>query len=430
MQAKLAAHQPFNRQIRDRLGDKWTVPVVDALSDGPLRFSELWRTLGTAPKVLTNALRSLERDGLVERHESRDAGLQVEYRLSATGRAFRKLVEDIDVWSARHEPRIIAARDLYAPPTNRCAPASTSAPLPGTSMALSHICIPVRDIDQAIRGFADVLGVEPSRVQEAATVLQAGHGRERIRLCLFQLRNLVVELIQQMSGDGPYNDFLNTMGPGVAHIGLDVDPDWRVNPQHRQSFGPRLVERPDGSLYRADIDLSGELGTEIHLLSPPLWQTLGGRRPSSSQTASLATVPVSHIGIVVPNVMQADRMYSKLMRVVGSGSARRPRAFRYRQTQDAMTATCSHGEIAINLIQPLRAGPLRDHLRRHGPGVHHVGFNVGTHVATTVERLERQGAEPLFGDAKSGHVRLDLSRTLGLRIDVTSARKAASPRRS
>jgi hypothetical protein len=125
---------------------------------------------------------------------------------------------------------------------------------------------------------------------------------------------------------------------------------------------------------------------------------------------------------VVPNVMQADRACSKLMRIIDP-STRRPRAFRHVQREDAMVATCSGGAIAIDLIQPLR-GPLQDYLRQHGPGVHHVGFNVD--VTTTVERLERKGAEPLSGKAESGHVRLDLSRRLGFCIDVTSTRGSTS----
>jgi hypothetical protein len=60
------------------------------------------------------------------------------------------------------------------------------------------------------------------------------------------------------------------------------------------------------------------------------------------------------------------------------------------------------------------------------PGVHHIGFNVGTSVTTTVERLERKGVEALFGNARSGHVCLDLSRKLGLRIDVTSIQPIAA----
>jgi DNA-binding HxlR family transcriptional regulator len=56
------------RLVLDRIGDKWTVLIVLLLSDGPLRFSEIRDQLGrVAPKVLTQTLRRMERDGLVTR---------------------------------------------------------------------------------------------------------------------------------------------------------------------------------------------------------------------------------------------------------------------------------------------------------------------------------------------------------------------------
>lgn len=56
------------RLVLDRVGDKWTSLLVLLLSDGPLRFTQLRTQLGrVAPKVLTESLRRMERDGLVTR---------------------------------------------------------------------------------------------------------------------------------------------------------------------------------------------------------------------------------------------------------------------------------------------------------------------------------------------------------------------------
>ena len=56
------------RRMLDRVGDRWTVLVVGALSNGPLRYSELRKRIdGVSQKMLTQTLRSLERDGLVLR---------------------------------------------------------------------------------------------------------------------------------------------------------------------------------------------------------------------------------------------------------------------------------------------------------------------------------------------------------------------------
>jgi DNA-binding HxlR family transcriptional regulator len=395
------AHEAIGRHIRGCLGDKWTVPVVSALSDGSMRFGELWRQVGTSPKVLTEVLRALERDGLVERHETRDAGLHVEYRLSSTGRAFHALVGDIDAWASRHERRIVAARGRYTPPASRSIPADAPPAAARTdALSISHICLPVRDIDRAMREFSAVLGIDPSSVCEVATVLEAGRRRERIRICWLAFPNLLVELIQQIRGTGPFNDFLENAGLGVAHIGVDVAPEWRLAPDRKSSVGLKVAQRPDGPIHRADVDLSRELGTDVHLLAPMLRDTAERWLPKSCETKGLGGRPVSRIGIVVPDVMRADRICSKLLRVIDPLRARR-RAFRYRQTGEALVATCGNRGIAIDLIQPTSRGPLHDYLVQHGPGVHHLGFGADT--------------------PDSVRVRLNFCHVIGLNIEGPSA---------
>src|SRR5580693_770034 len=71
------------RLVLDRIGDKWTVLVVLLLSDGPMRFSELRSRLGSvAPKVLTQTLRRIERDGLVTREIFAEVPPRVTYALT------------------------------------------------------------------------------------------------------------------------------------------------------------------------------------------------------------------------------------------------------------------------------------------------------------------------------------------------------------
>src|SRR5437667_10336616 len=74
------------RAVLDRIGDKWTVLVVLVLLDGPQRFSQLrTRIGGVAPKVLTQTLRSLERDGIVTRKAFAEVPPRVGYELTPLG---------------------------------------------------------------------------------------------------------------------------------------------------------------------------------------------------------------------------------------------------------------------------------------------------------------------------------------------------------
>jgi DNA-binding HxlR family transcriptional regulator len=102
------------RLVLDRIGDKWTVLVVLLLSDGPMRFSELRGRLGSvAPKVLTQTLRRIERDGLVTREIFAEVPPRVEYTLTDLGRSLTEPISVIGDWAETHLDQITAAQNAY-----------------------------------------------------------------------------------------------------------------------------------------------------------------------------------------------------------------------------------------------------------------------------------------------------------------------------
>lgn len=103
-----------SRVVLDRIGDRWTVLVVVALADGRLRFSELRsRIEGITPKVMTQTLRALERDGLITREVFAEVPPRVEYELTALGRDLLAPIDAIRIWAEEHASRIVANRDVY-----------------------------------------------------------------------------------------------------------------------------------------------------------------------------------------------------------------------------------------------------------------------------------------------------------------------------
>src|SRR5437588_11417532 len=73
-------------EVLARVGDKWTVLVVTVLGEGPKRFNELRRALGSiSQRMLTLTLRGLERDGLVTRTVFPSIPSHVEYELTRLG---------------------------------------------------------------------------------------------------------------------------------------------------------------------------------------------------------------------------------------------------------------------------------------------------------------------------------------------------------
>ncbi|MGH3585863.1 MAG: winged helix-turn-helix transcriptional regulator [Pseudonocardia sp.] len=102
------------RLALDRIGDKWTVLVVLLLSDGPMRFSQLRGLLGrVAPKVLTQTLRRMERDGLITREVFAEVPPRVVDELTDLGHSLLEPIAAIADWAEVHVSRITAAQAEY-----------------------------------------------------------------------------------------------------------------------------------------------------------------------------------------------------------------------------------------------------------------------------------------------------------------------------
>jgi DNA-binding HxlR family transcriptional regulator len=96
-----------SRQALDRVADKWTSLVVYALVEGPRRHGALRRTIqGISQKMLTQTLRSMERDGLVERTVIDRVPPHVEYRLTPLGLTLTEPLVAICHWAMEHLPEV------------------------------------------------------------------------------------------------------------------------------------------------------------------------------------------------------------------------------------------------------------------------------------------------------------------------------------
>ncbi|MPY87526.1 MAG: transcriptional regulator [Luteitalea sp.] len=101
-----------SRQVLALLADRWSMLVIYALRHGARRHGELKRTIGgISQKMLTQTLRSLERDGLVRRRAYPQVPARVEYSLTPLGRTLLGPLGAICVWAQRHLTQVRAARD-------------------------------------------------------------------------------------------------------------------------------------------------------------------------------------------------------------------------------------------------------------------------------------------------------------------------------
>jgi DNA-binding HxlR family transcriptional regulator len=101
-------------EVLARVGDKWTVLVVSTLGDGPKRFNELRKALGSiSQRMLTLTLRALERDGLVTRTVFPTIPPRVDYELTRLGRSLLDPVNALGSWARKYRPTIQDARRRF-----------------------------------------------------------------------------------------------------------------------------------------------------------------------------------------------------------------------------------------------------------------------------------------------------------------------------
>jgi DNA-binding HxlR family transcriptional regulator len=101
-------------EVLARVGDKWTVLVVNLMGSGPKRFSEIKREVGgISQRMLTLTLRALERDGLVTRTVTPSIPPRVDYDLTELGRSLLAPVRALCAWALSNRPSIEEARRRF-----------------------------------------------------------------------------------------------------------------------------------------------------------------------------------------------------------------------------------------------------------------------------------------------------------------------------
>ncbi|GHE60469.1 helix-turn-helix domain-containing protein [Streptomyces longispororuber] len=109
--ADLRRADSLAREIFSDVANKWALLIIEALGEHTLRFSALRNEVeGISHKMLTQNLRMLERNGLVERTVHPTVPPRVEYTLTAPGRALRGVVDGMCGWTHQYLGDIEAAR--------------------------------------------------------------------------------------------------------------------------------------------------------------------------------------------------------------------------------------------------------------------------------------------------------------------------------
>jgi len=102
------------RDILERVGDKWSMLVVNLLEHGPRRYGQLATDIpGISQRMLTVTLQRLERDGLVTRTSYPEIPPRVEYALSPLGASLQEPIGALAQWAYLHKDEFVTSRDRY-----------------------------------------------------------------------------------------------------------------------------------------------------------------------------------------------------------------------------------------------------------------------------------------------------------------------------
>ncbi|MEQ4304622.1 helix-turn-helix domain-containing protein [Plantactinospora sp. B6F1] len=102
------------REVLDRVGGKWSIGIIIEASRGPVRFTELERSVeGISRRMLALTLRNLERDGLLIRTTYPTVPPRVEYVATEMARELYDSLLVLTGWAERHRRAIAAAREAY-----------------------------------------------------------------------------------------------------------------------------------------------------------------------------------------------------------------------------------------------------------------------------------------------------------------------------
>jgi DNA-binding HxlR family transcriptional regulator len=93
---------PYYQQAIELLGKRWTGLIIMILLDRPLRFNEMAEQIKVvSDRMLSERLKELEAEGVIERRVFPETPVRIEYRLTEKGRALQPVVEAIGEWSHR-----------------------------------------------------------------------------------------------------------------------------------------------------------------------------------------------------------------------------------------------------------------------------------------------------------------------------------------
>ena len=275
--------------------------------------------------------------------------------------------------------------------------------------------------------YADLLGLPVRDPREATGVpfpeSYQGDRSAHPKVTSIRLNNISIELLEPIGGPSPWRDHLDQFGEGLHHIAFGVPDLQAAVACLEEKGGKHVLGAPD--YPAAHVNMKPLLG-----FTAEVGQVSGSAQPQTPQaqrSANFGSNPVSHVGIFVPDVEKAARLFGELMRMdvpEANAYADLPFPADFDGDRDAHPKIISFrpegSGISIEFAEPQDGkSPWRDHLDKFGPSMHHLAFGISG-MSEQVAYLEAKGGTLVLGGSRGvGYAFVDLKpQPLGFAIEL------------
>jgi methylmalonyl-CoA/ethylmalonyl-CoA epimerase len=249
---------------------------------------------------------------------------------------------------------------------------------------LYHLGSVVRDLDAAVAKYRALLGIPAFHCVD--THYPARHrewsGTIANRNAFGKLGDLVIELVEPGTGEGPAMEYLRARGEGLFHVGYATEDPTQQPGGVAPCFEVRSSLLPDGNYGVVYLDTLEQLGFFIELVHTPRAQRVIARTDDFLATTrplpGLLGGRLYHVGVVVRDLDAAIAKYRVLLGVPAFHRVDARYLARYRDWTGVIEQRIAHGkwgDLLIELIETRSGnGPHLDYLETRGEGMFHLGY--------------------------------------------------------
>ena len=287
---------------------------------------------------------------------------------------------------------------------------------------VTHIGVVVRDIEEATRHFADVVGMQPLQIRTIQIDLPDKKQAE-IKRATAQLPNLRIEFDQPVTESGPIYDHLQKIGQGIHRMGFAVEDGVDEKRAFLEQQGGTWTAGITGGTY-AFVDLKDTLGTTIEIVQQAAAPTGPTAVPPTSP-APLSLRAVRHVGIAVDDTNKVAKAFADILGVPPPTvrdykDAQYPPGHPWSMDAYIRLTSWRHPNLGIELLGAVgKPNPWSDYVDRFkGSTVQHVSLPVGPRMGEIIPKLQQKGGTWTNGGEGGTYAYLDFVDSFGLAFEL------------